>query len=270
MMLDPSPGFDQRRTGSASGRSAAGPTPKTGPEETAARMLASEAIAAQLRRAILEGTHEFGDKLAPERDLARVFDVSRTTVRNALHQLEAAGLVVRRVGSGTYVSYRPVPEIGDIAEVTSPLELIEVRLALEPPMVRMAVACATARDLDRLREALERVEAAGDDPESFSRCDEDFHLHLAECTHNPLMTWIYREINQVRGHSQWDLSKDTILTPERIARYNRQHRRLYDTLCSRNVEASARAITAHLESARIDLLGGKIDTTPAVAEGARR
>ncbi len=234
-------------------------------------MLASEAISAQLRRAILEGAHEYGDKLAPERDLARVFDVSRTTVRNALDRLESLGLVVRRVGSGTYVSYRPSPDISEIAEVTSPLELIEVRLALEPPMVRVAVTSATALDLDRLRETLERIEAVGNDPENFSRWDEEFHLHLAECTHNPLLTWIYRAINEVRGHSQWNLSKDTILTPTRIACYNRQHRTLYDSVRSRNVEASVRAITKHLERARGDLLGeGESGTAPALVEAVWR
>ena len=225
-------------------------------------MRPSEAIAGQLQRAILEGAHTYGDKLAPERDLARAFKVSRTTVRSALQRLEDSGLVVRRVGSGTYVSYRPGPPVGEIAEVTSPLELIEVRLALEPPMTRLAVARATARDLARLGKTLERVEASGDDPEEFSHWDEEFHLHLAECTHNPLLTWIYREINLVRGHSQWNESKDTILTPERIANYNRQHRKLYDSLRYRDIETSVRAITEHLERARADLLGEEIGITP--------
>ena len=222
-------------------------------------MRGAAAIAAQLQRAIVEGAHRYGDKLAPERDLACIFKVSRTTVRSALQRLENSGLVVRQVGSGTYVSYRPSPQVGEIAEVTSPLELIEVRLALEPQMTRLAVASATARDLDRLDETLARVEASGSDPEEFSRWDEEFHLHLAECTHNPLLAWIYREINEVRGHSQWNARKDTILTPERIGEYNRQHRSLYDSLRSRDVEASVRAITEHLEKARADLLGGDGD-----------
>ena len=218
-------------------------------------MRGAAAIAAQLQRAIVEGAHRYGDKLAPERDLAGIFKVSRTTVRSALQRLENSGLVVRQVGSGTYVSYRPSPKVGEIAEVTSPLELIEVRLALEPQMTRLAVASATARDLDGLGEILARAEASGSDPEDFSHWDEEFHLHLAECTHNPLLAWIYREINEVRGHSQWNARKDTILTPERIGEYNRQHRRLYDSLRSRDVEASVRAITEHLEKARADLLG---------------
>ncbi len=223
--------------------------------QVGARLRGSAAIAAQLQRAILEGAHAYGDKLAPERDLARIFKVSRTTVRSALQRLENARLVVRQVGSGTYVSYRPSPKEGEIAEITSPLELIEARLAIEPQMTRLAVANATARDLDRLGETLARLEASGSDPEHFSRWDEEFHLRLVECTHNPLLAWIYREVNEVRGHTQWNARKDKILTPGRITEYNRQHRRLYDCLHSRDLEGSIRAITEHLEEARADLLG---------------
>ena len=131
-------------------------------------------------------------------------------------------------------------------------------------MTRLAVASATARDLDGLDEILARAEASGSDPEDFSHWDEEFHLHLAECTHNPLLAWIYREINEVRGHSQWNARKDTILTPERIGEYNRQHRRLYDSLRSRDVEASVRAITEHLEKA------GPISSGLTVTDPCRR
>jgi DNA-binding GntR family transcriptional regulator len=49
--------------------------------------------------------------------------------------------------------------------------------------------------------------------------------------------------------------KDTILTPNRIQQYNRQHRALYEALVSRNIDGAVRIITAHLDKARSDLLG---------------
>ena len=109
--------------------------------------------------------------------------------------------------------------------------------------------------LERLGEALRRVESCGDDRELFSRADEQFHLMLAECTRNPLMVWLYRQINDVRSHAQWDGMKDKILTASRIAGYNRQHRELYSALCNRDVDAAVEIIGAHLEKARGDLLG---------------
>ena len=108
------------------------------------------------------------------------------------------------------------------------------------------------------REFVSDLEACGDDRERFSRADEQFHLMLAECTRNPLMVWLYRQINDVRSHALWDGMKDKILTATRIAEYNRQHRELYEALCNRDVDAATRIIAAHLDKARRDLLGADV------------
>ena len=217
----------------------------------------SVAIAAQLRRAILDGAYDYGDRLPAERDLAEHFRASRSTVREALRQLEEMRLVSRRIGSGTFVVHNPGFSESTIVEMTSPLELVEVRIAFEPHMVRLAVLNATARELDQLAEALERLEDCGGDREEFSREDEGFHLALAECTRNPMMVWLYRQINNVRGHRQWAAMKETILSPQRIAEYNRQHRDLYEALKSRDIDGAVQIITSHLDKARRDLLGAE-------------
>jgi DNA-binding FadR family transcriptional regulator len=217
----------------------------------------AQGIAATLRRAIHDGVHGYGERLPAERELAQLHRCSRGTVRAALERLAEDGLVSRRVGSGTYVAFRGRAGSGDVAEVTSPLELIEVRGGVEPEMIRLAVVNATNKDLERIAEALEELEGAGADAEHFSRWDERFHLLLAEATHNPLMVSLYRQINHVRAHAQWAAMKDAILTPKRIAQYNRQHRELLTALRSRDVDGAMRLIVAHLEKARRDLLGAE-------------
>ena len=57
----------------------------------------------------------------------------------------------------------------DVAVLTSPLELIDVRIAIEPPMVRLAVLHANAQDLERMAESLAQVEAGAHDARAFSR-----------------------------------------------------------------------------------------------------
>ena len=105
----------------------------------------SAAIAAKLRRAILDGAYLYRDRLPSERELAEHFGASRSTVREALRQLEEVHLVSRRIGSGTFVTHDSEFGGTNIAEVTSPLQLIEVRFAIEPHMTRLAVANASAR-----------------------------------------------------------------------------------------------------------------------------
>jgi DNA-binding FadR family transcriptional regulator len=212
-------------------------------------------IAAHLRQAIVDGLFGFGEQLPTERRLAEAFGASRTTIRRALERLEENGLVRRRVGSGTYVDYQNTGGGPDIAEVTSPLELMEVRLAIEPHIARLAVRNATPRDLERIAGALERIEAVGADADRFSRRDQDFHLALAEGTHNPFLIDIARQVNAIRSHAQWHATKDKILSPDRIDDYNRQHSALFEALQRRDGEAVAQLMTAHLIKARTDLLG---------------
>mgnify|MGYP001235875063 CR=1 FL=1 len=220
-----------------------------------AGLLGSQAITAELRRAILGGDFADGERLPPERDLAGVFGASRTTVRRALKRLEDFGLVVRRVGSGTFINHQPSVHEGDIADVISPLKLVEVRLAVEPQMTRLAALNASARDLGHLGEALGAVEAAGESAKTFTKRDEEFHSRLALCTQNPLLVSIYNRINEVRGHAQWIAMRDKILTSEAIGEYNAQHRALYQALCSRDVDLAVTIAVEHLEKARRDLLG---------------
>jgi DNA-binding FadR family transcriptional regulator len=211
------------------------------------------AISAYLRRAIETGAYSEGDRLPPERQLALTFDAARSTVRRALDQLEKAGLVSRRLGSGTYVGAAGTTH-ADLADQISPLQLIEARLSVEPYTTRLAVLHATRRHLDDMETVLARAEACVDDKDTFSRWDTEFHLLIAQASGNPLLLNVYRQINQVRLHAQWDAMKEKILTPEVITGYNRQHRGIFNALHERDAQAALALITEHLEQARDDLL----------------
>jgi GntR family uxuAB operon transcriptional repressor len=212
-------------------------------------------IAARLREAIEDGVYGHGERLPAERDLAMHFSASRTTVRAALRQLEEGGLVTRKVGSGTF-AHRPTGGLGsDIAHITSPLELMEVREAIEPHLARLAVVHAAGNDLELLDKALDDLESCGDDQSAFSVADEAFHLALAKATGNPLMAWIYGQINQIRGHDQWNQMKRKILDAEAIRIYNRQHRALVDAIRHRDAEQAVAIIIEHLDQARRHLTG---------------
>ncbi len=215
----------------------------------------SAAIATTLQKAILEGSYAYGERLPPERDLAKHYKTSRSTIREALRRLEDLKLVSRRIGSGTYVSYHRTPDGHVMAYRTSPVELIEVRLGIEPQMARLAALHATIEDLGRLEATMDELERIGADRDAFSNADEQFHLRLAECTRNPLMIWLYKHINDIRGHAAWHRMKEKILTPERIAIYNEQHRRVFEAISHRDAESAANIVRDHIEKARQDLLG---------------
>ncbi len=212
-------------------------------------------IVAELRDGIEGGNYGHGQRLPAERDLATHYGASRATVREALRQLETEGLVIRKVGSGTFVNWPSAHLGGDIANITSPLELMEVREAIEPHLARMAVVHASAKELDLLEKTLHELEACEGDQVAFSNADERFHLALAEATGNPLMVWIYGQINDVRCHDQWTDMKQKVLSKDAIDVYNHQHRALVTAIRKRDVEAALAVVSDHLEQARRDLMG---------------
>ena len=223
--------------------------------EMAKRSRGVSAISEQLRRAIETGAYNAGDRLPAERELALTFDAARSTVRRALDQLERAGLVSRRLGSGTYVGATRDPRQGvDLADEISPLQLIEARLAVEPFTTRLAVLHATRRNLDDMEVVLAHAEGAVNDKDAFSKWDGEFHLLIAQASANPLLLNVYRQINHVRLHAQWDAMKEKILIPDVIASYNRQHRSIYNALHERDAQAAHALISEHLEKAREDLV----------------
>ena len=210
-------------------------------------------VAAGLRRAIVDGIYADGERLPAERRLAADLACSRGTVREALGMLERDGLVRRRVGSGTFATFRPREGAGDVAEITSPLELVEVRIAIEPHMLRLATLYATLRDLDRIAAALADVEASATGAEAFTRHDRHFHQAIADATRNPLLAALYRQINHVRGHRQWNAMKDKVLTRRAMAAYNDDHRALFEALKARDADRAVAVIRRHLDAARRQL-----------------
>ena len=226
-----------------------------GPAENAIeRRMSTSDVAAALRRQITSARYHTHERLPSERALAEEFGVARGTLREALRQLEEMELVERRAGSGTYVIYSDATHAESIIETTRPLELVDARFAIEPHMCRLAVLHATDRDLQKAEEAMRRMELSGGDSALFAAGDAAFHLALAEATHNSLLTWMVRRVNEVRGHSQWLKMRELTLNQIVIERYNAQHRVIIEAIRARAPEEAAKAMRTHLSEARQSLV----------------
>ncbi len=217
----------------------------------------THSVSSELKRRILSGEFQYDERLPAERSIAEQFGCSRGTVRAAMERLENLNLIERRIGSGTFVRHKTMTSESEIANSTSPLELIDVRRGLEVQAIRLAVANATTRSLQAVEKNLVELEALGNqcDPADFSKADQAFHLSLAECTGNALMYWLCGHVNEIRCNPQWNVVKDKVLKEKQIARYNQQHRIIFEAVVSRDINTAEKATIAHLELARDDLLG---------------
>ena len=124
-------------------------------------------------------------------------------------------------------------------------------------MVRLAVLHATDQDLAAAESHLRDMET-GSNGRDFADIDERFHLALADAAHNPMIKWMMQKCHEVRSHAQWNRMRTLTLTPAIIARYNSQHRAIIDAIRSRDADAAAIAMRAHLDTARRSLVEATI------------
>ena len=208
------------------------------------------------RARLQSGQWRLGERLPTERELADTHGVSRTTVRKALAQLKEQGLIEQTVGSGTYVAQVPAGGAASPGPVrhTSPADLMEARLALEPALVDLVIRNASRDDLQRMAHCCEQAEQA-QTLEAFEHWDAELHQAIAEAAHNPFVASVFQLMTEVRSQSEWGQLKKRSVTPERRLAYQREHRALVEALSDRDAER-ARALTLeHLVHVRRNLLG---------------
>lgn len=210
-----------------------------------------------LTAAIDSGAYAPGSRLPTERELCDQLSVSRSAVRNALAVLEGEGRIVRIAGSGTYVSGgedSPESAIRKLTQATSPAQVMEARLAIEPQLAALVATNATSADfadMQRCHEAGVKSQTL----QEFEKWDAALHQVIAEAGRNPLVIEAYNLITRARDQGEWGELKRRSLTPERRAQYQDDHARIVAALTSRDAARGEAELRAHLLRVRANLLG---------------
>jgi GntR family transcriptional repressor for pyruvate dehydrogenase complex len=215
---------------------------------------AYELVLEQLRRSIDQGHFAPGDKLPPERDLARQLGVSRTTLREAVRVLEGERAVEVRRGSagGIIVRQRAARPSRSRARLREFDEIIDFRLAVEPMAARLAAARRTKTDVAALARALARLDelAAGGAEGRFGdwlQADADYHLLIARTARNgPLL----RAVEAGRSGmfdpvgAVWGRLEETA---------HAQHAEILAAIAAGEEARASSAMTTHIEGTRADV-----------------
>jgi GntR family transcriptional regulator, transcriptional repressor for pyruvate dehydrogenase complex len=213
---------------------------------------------------IHDGTWPPGYQLPTERELAEVFGMARNTLRKALAGLEQEGVIERHVGRGTFVA-QPAPTTNSVETTSaeallarihgaSPIDVMDLRLVLEPPFIEAATMRATSRDRQQIAHCIQKSEKATGVLE-FEHWDGAFHHAILAATHNQLLVDLYEAINGVRRQPEWEIMKSRSLTAEVLASYRKQHRRLFRAVMDRDAATARDAAREHLISVRESLIG---------------
>jgi GntR family transcriptional repressor for pyruvate dehydrogenase complex len=208
----------------------------------------SDQVAGYLKRLIATGQLKVGDRLPAERDLAEHLEVSRNSVREALHALELTGLIESRQGGGNYVRQADMDSIREplssvlITREGVIAEILDARRLMEPPLARRAAENATEDQMAGMAKILAQQESAVKDGKSGSDEDTRFHHALAEATGNTVMVKMVEAMSEVLY-----ASRERDLQPtDRSHASIRGHRKVLDAITRRDAEGAYKAMLEHL------------------------
>jgi GntR family transcriptional repressor for pyruvate dehydrogenase complex len=210
----------------------------------------SHEVVTQLREMIHRGELRAGDRLPPERDLAKLLGVSRPTLRAGIRSLAAVGVLESRQGAGTFVVKSDGPPELDSSSLTmmaslrgfTNTEMFEARRALEMAIASLAAGRATGEQLASLAEEMAGMYASLDEPEQYLLHDMRFHQMVAASSGNRILTAL---MNMV-ATTLFDVRRQTVNQAHDLKESAEMHRRIYRAIRDRDSEAAAAAMRDHL------------------------
>jgi GntR family transcriptional repressor for pyruvate dehydrogenase complex len=152
----------------------------------------------QLYEMIFRGEFKPGEKIMTERELSEAFQVSRTSVRDAINKLVVMGMLEQRQGQGTFVCRPGGKTHSFMAKVMSSQnaglqDLLEVRMGLECNAAALAAQRAGDGDIEFLEKSLAEIEKQVNEGRLGSSADTQFHMAIAYATHNPLQVYLMKQ-----------------------------------------------------------------------------
>lgn len=224
--------------------------PDVKPEDLTSRLLTD------FRSLIGSGEIKPGAKLPPERELAKRFGASRSSLRPVMKMLENVGVLSQRVGDGTYLNsdasgILSVPlTLLILLDGISLIELFEARLILEPELAARAAHSASGEDLEAMRKTFATFK------NNTVQSDMEFHLAICRATRNRICMRMFEAIHGAFAEGMRITSR---LAPGKALDF---HRSIYTAIHLRDAEQARKLMTDHLLHAKGLLLTAYLDSEP--------
>lgn len=210
-----------------------------------------EIIAEELQRIIESGLIKPGEKLDTIENLAKEYHVGRSTIREALSQLKARGLVESRQGGGTYVtnsmptlsSFHDLP-VSNSMELT---QLLQVRKIIEVGCIELAAQLRDDSHIEELERILNQMKDAIGNEEISQIYDVNFHLAIAKASKNPFLQAMMESISTVMSRTIRDTRKLWLYSRKESAdRLYDEHQQMLRAIIEQKPEAGIKVMRDHL------------------------
>jgi GntR family transcriptional repressor for pyruvate dehydrogenase complex len=212
----------------------------------------SEKVIEQIKEMVSNEVLQKGDKLPSERSMAEKLQVSRTSVREALKELEIMGLIESRHGEGNFIKsnfedilLEPFSTLFLIKE-SSAKEILELRSVIEKGTVALAAERIDDEQLKEIKDILDTAEVSNDEDE-LAELDVLLHYKIAQASKNFLLQSILNAVSSLIEASIKDIRKNILIGERHKDIIKKQHNNLYLALKNHDVETAEKAMIEHLE-----------------------
>lgn len=215
----------------------------------------SDVIQRELESLILDGILSPGQQLPPERELAKQFDVSRPSVREAIQRLEAKGLLTRRQGGGTFVNENLSSNLSDpllnllASRTDTQRDLLETRHALEGISAYFAALRGTKEDFERIsecHEAMKKTLESEEDIESEAKAVMEFLTAIAEASHNVVLLHIVKSLSPLLEQNVLQNLKLLLEREDAMQKLNEHRAKIVQAIVSGEPEKASEMSHTHL------------------------
>ena len=219
------------------------------PVDPKRRGTTAEEVAVQLSGMLHRGELRPGDRLPPERDLAKMLGVSRPTVRAGISVLTAVGVLRSRPGAGTFVVEAqgspsldggPLRMMASLHGCTS-AEMFEARQSLEMAIAGLAAERANGNQMAAMAEEIAEMYASLDEPEQFFMHDKRFHQMVAAASGNRILTSLMNMVAMIL-----DVGREAVKHARDLKESAEMQRHVYRSIRDRNSAAARDAMRDHL------------------------
>lgn len=193
-----------------------------------------------------------GDKLPSERSLSVQYGVSRNVLREALRSLSEKGLLEIKPGKGIYVAdlenEKVVTRLGTMLlnnqsnYRTNFIDIVEARTILEMIVFDLASERATEADIKSIVSVWYKMGRCKGDVKMFNHYDLQFHLRIADATHNVVFPVFVNTLFEITGEQMFNFIR---LNPDKMGKVQIEHLELIEAIKSKNKERIKDAALRH-------------------------
>ncbi len=208
-------------------------------------------VVEHVRALISKGEVKPGDRLPPERELARKLKISRSSLRAGIGFLSAMGVLKSRHGAGTFVSSGPPALDSSSLSVLGalhgflPWQMFEARIVLEANVAALAAERATDEHIAELAEEVAEMYAAISDPREYLIHDVRFHRTIARASGNPILGALMETITA----NLYEHRSKTVQHAIDLKESAEMHREIYRAIRSHNPAQARLTMEQHLNMA---------------------